>query len=87
MLKSILAGASQNIPYARGFTIAEIQRIDFSKLDLREAFEDLMKNYSPSKLQGTGKKIGERLDTIKKELSPSVLSPHSKQQPKQRPEA
>lgn len=74
-------------PLCRGFTIAEIQRIDFSKLDLREAFEDLMKNYSPSKLQGTGKKIGERLDTIKKELSPSILSPHSKQQPKQRPEA
>lgn len=28
-------------PLCRGFTIEEIQRIDFSKLDLREAFEDL----------------------------------------------
>ena len=74
-------------PMCRGFTIEEIQRIDFSKLDLREAFEDLMKNYNPTKLQGTSQKIGERLDTIKKGLSPSVLTPNSKQPPKQRPEA
>lgn len=69
-------------PLCRGFTIEEIQRIDFSKLDLREAFEDLMKNYSPQKLQGTGQKIGERLDTIKK-----GLVPNSTKQPSQRPEA
>ncbi len=69
-------------PMCRGFTIEEIQRIDFSKLDLREAFEDLMKNYNPSKLQGTSQKIGERLDTIKQ-----GLSPNTKQQTKQRPEA
>ena len=69
-------------PLCRGFTIEEIQRIDFSKLDLSEAFEDLMKNYSPSKLQGTGQKIGERLNTIKQ-----GLVPHSTKQPLQRPDA
>jgi len=69
-------------PLCRGFTIEEIQRIDFSKLDLREVFEDLMKNYNPSKLQGIGKKVGDRLETIKKGLIPKAT-----QQPKQRGEA
>ncbi|MBY0501699.1 MAG: conjugal transfer protein TraN [Alphaproteobacteria bacterium] len=69
-------------PLCRGFTIEEIQRIDFSKLDLREAFEDLMKNYKPQKLQGMGQKIGERLDIIKKGVAPGT-----KKQQKQRPEA
>ena len=44
-------------PLCRGFTIAEIQRIDFSKLDLREVFEELMKNYKPGKIQGQDKKL------------------------------
>ncbi|MBL8677434.1 MAG: hypothetical protein JNJ47_08505, partial [Alphaproteobacteria bacterium] len=65
-----------------GFTIEEIQHIDFSKLDLREAFEDLMKNYKPQKLQGTGQKVGERMEIIKKDMLP----PNQKQ-PRQRPEA
>ncbi|MBX9786235.1 MAG: conjugal transfer protein TraN [Alphaproteobacteria bacterium] len=89
-------------PLCRGFTIKEVQRIDFSKLDLSEAFEDLMKNYKPQKLQGMSEKIGERLDTIKRGLgppghnssraSPSGLNPSgassstAKQAP-QRPEA
>jgi conjugal transfer mating pair stabilization protein TraN len=78
-------------PLCRGFTIREIQRIDFSKLDLREVFEDLMKNYKPQNLQGMGQKIGERLESIKKGLSPSRTSPGAssstaKQTP-QRPEA
>ncbi|OJW46973.1 MAG: hypothetical protein BGO67_09760 [Alphaproteobacteria bacterium 41-28] len=66
-------------PLCRGFTIEEIQRIDFSKLDLREVFEDLMKNFNPGKMQGIGNKVGERLETIKK----GVLSPTEKQ-PQQR---
>ena len=37
-------------PLCRGFTIEEIQRIDFSKLDLSEVFEDLIKNYTPAKM-------------------------------------
>jgi conjugal transfer mating pair stabilization protein TraN len=89
-------------PLCRGFTIKEIQRIDFSKLDLSEVFEDLMKNYQPQKLQGMGEKIGERLETIKRGLgppghSPSGLNPsgasssslrsRAKKLPKQRPEA
>lgn len=68
-------------PLCRGFTIEEIQKIDFSKLDLREAFEDLMKNYKPEKLQGLGQKVNERLEIIKKGLIPK-----SQQQPKQRNE-
>ncbi len=62
-------------PLCRGFSIEEIQRIDFSKLDLREVFEDLMKNFNPGKLQGIGQKVGGRLETIKK----GVLSPTEKQ--------
>ncbi len=69
-------------PLCRGFAVEEIQKIDFSKLDLREVYEDLMKNYNPTKLQGTSQKIGERLDAIKK-----GLAPNTKQQPQQRPEA
>ncbi|MBX9621606.1 MAG: conjugal transfer protein TraN [Alphaproteobacteria bacterium] len=97
-----LGWGSPKEPLCRGFTISEIQRIDFSKLDLSEAFEDLMKNYSPQKLQGMGEKVGERLDTIKKGLSPSGSSPsrtspsgasssrirsRAKKPPPQRPEA
>ena len=62
-------------PLCRGFSIEEIQRIDFSKLDLREVFEDLMKNFNPGKMQGIGQKVGERLETIKQ----GVLSPTEKQ--------
>ncbi|OJW49668.1 MAG: hypothetical protein BGO67_03955 [Alphaproteobacteria bacterium 41-28] len=62
-------------PLCRGFSIEEIQRIDFSKLDLREVFEDLMKNFNPGKLQGIGQKVGERLEAIKQ----GVLSPTEKQ--------
>jgi len=69
-------------PLCRGFTIEEIQRIDFSKLDLREVFEELMKNYKPGKIEGLGQKIGDRLETIKKGMVPG-----SHQQPKQRPDA
>jgi len=73
-------GDAEN-PLCRGFTVEEIQRIDFSKLDLREVFEDLMKNYRPSKLQGMEKRIGERLEAIKK-----GMTPNSKQQSHQRSE-
>jgi len=68
-------------PLCRGFTINEIQRIDFSKIDFSEVFEDLMKSYNPTHLQGVGKHIGERLETIKK-----GLAPNTKQQTKQRNE-
>jgi conjugal transfer mating pair stabilization protein TraN len=45
-----LGWGSPKEPLCRGFTISEIQRIDFSRLDLSEAFEDLMKNYTPDKM-------------------------------------
>ncbi|OJW54568.1 MAG: hypothetical protein BGO67_10490 [Alphaproteobacteria bacterium 41-28] len=66
-------------PLCRGFSIEEIQRIDFSKLDLREVFEDLMKNFKPGKMQNIGKKVNDRLEIIKKGLIPKAP-----QQPKQR---
>jgi len=44
-------------PICRGFTIEEVQRIDFSKLDLREVFEELIKNYKPGKIQGQDKRL------------------------------
>ncbi len=74
-----LGWGSGKEPLCRGFTIEEIQRVDFSKLDLREVFEDLMKNYAPGKTQNIGQKVNERLETIKQ-----VLIPKATQQPKQR---
>ncbi|MBY0501641.1 MAG: conjugal transfer protein TraN [Alphaproteobacteria bacterium] len=50
-------------PLCRGFTIAEIQRIDFSKLDLREVFEDLMKNFKSGKQEGMRPKGSEKIET------------------------
>ena len=69
-------------PLCRGFTIEEIQRIDFSKLDLREVFEELIKDFKPGKQGGTGKHIGARMEAIKQ-----GLRPETERQPKQRPEA
>lgn len=73
-------------PLCRGFTVNELQRIDFSKLDLREAFEDLMQKFQTGKnksnVPGMSKHIGERMETIKKGMVP----PTQKQKP-QRPEA
>lgn len=71
-------------PLCRGFTISEIQRIDFSKLDLREVFEDLMKNYKPGKMGDISRQVGERLETIKGGMAPKGLSPTTKQQPQPR---
>ncbi|MBP9691878.1 MAG: conjugal transfer protein TraN [Alphaproteobacteria bacterium] len=70
-------------PLCRGFTVQELQRIDFSKLDLREVFEELMQKFQTGKKKSNapvmGKHIGERMETIKKGLVP----PNQKQ-PKQR---
>ncbi|MBA2611167.1 MAG: conjugal transfer protein TraN [Alphaproteobacteria bacterium] len=66
-------------PLCRGFTISEIQRIDFSKLDLREAFEDIMKNFKPGKMGDISRQVGERLEVIK-----GGMVPNAKQQPNQR---
>ncbi len=72
-------------PLCRGFTVAELQRIDFSKLDLREVFEELMQKFQTGKNKsnapGMGKHIGQRMETIKKGMVP----PNQKQ-PKQREE-
>lgn len=69
-------------PLCRGFTIDEIQRIDFSKLDLREAFEDLMQNFKPGKIDNISQKINERLEIMK-----NGMRPKTEPQPKQRSEA
>lgn len=66
-------------PLCRGFTISEIQRIDFSKLDLREVFEELMKNYKPGKMGDIGRQVGERLEMIKKGMVPNGKDPQQKQ--------
>lgn len=66
-------------PLCRGFTIEEIQRIDFSKLDLREVFEELMKNYKPGKMGDIGRQVGERLEVIKKGMVPNAKQPQVKQ--------
>jgi conjugal transfer mating pair stabilization protein TraN len=80
-----LGWGSPKEPLCRGFTIEELQRIDFSKLDLREAFEDIMQRFQTGKNKsnapGMGKHIGERMETIKKGMVP----PNQKQ-PLQRPE-
>jgi len=69
-------------PLCRGFTISEIQRIDFSKLDLREVYEDLMKKFNPGKMKNMGKKLEDRMQIIKQGVDPK-----KKQQPNQRDEA
>jgi type-F conjugative transfer system mating-pair stabilization protein TraN len=56
---------SPEAPLCRGFTVEELQRIDFSKLDLKEAFE----TYQPGKLQNVNKKLKERLESIKQGVS------------------
>jgi hypothetical protein len=66
-------------PLCRGFTIQEIQRIDFSKLDLREVFEELMKNYKPGKMGDVTRQVGERLEVIKKGMVPDAKQPQTKQ--------
>jgi conjugal transfer mating pair stabilization protein TraN len=66
-------------PLCRGFTIEEIQRIDFSKLDLREVFEELMKNYKPGKMGDIGRQVGERLEVIKRGMVPNPKMPQSQQ--------
>ena len=38
---------SAQYPNCRGFTAEELQKIDFSKLDLSEITEDVMKNFKP----------------------------------------
>nr|MBA3814731.1 conjugal transfer protein TraN [Alphaproteobacteria bacterium] len=74
---------SPKSPLCRGFTISEIQRIDFSKLDLREVFEDLMKNFKPGKMGDISRQVGERLEVIKGGMAPKGISPNAKQ-PSQR---
>jgi hypothetical protein len=73
-------------PLCRGFTVEEIQRIDFSKIDLSEAFEDLMQQFqtgqNKSNVQGMGQQIGDRMESIQKGLKPPT-----EKQPPQRPEA
>lgn len=66
-------------PLCRGFTIEEVQRIDFSKLDLREVFEELMKNYKPGKMGDIGRQVGQRLEIIKKGMVPNAKLPQAKQ--------
>jgi len=66
-------------PLCRGFTIQEIQRIDFSKLDLREVFEELMKNFKPAKMKDITKQVGERLEVMKKGIVPDAKQPQVKQ--------
>lgn len=66
-------------PICRGFSIQEVQRIDFSKLDLREVFEELMKNYKPGKMGNITKQVGERLEVIKRGMVPNAKMPQPKQ--------
>ena len=64
-------------PLCRGFTLDEIQRIDFSKLDLREVFEDLMQTYKGDKLntKDMGNTINDRMKTIQKSLIQNPTKP------------
>jgi len=55
-------------PDCNGFSVHELQRIDFSRLDLREAFEDLMQNFSPGKVQNVNQQIKDRLDIMKESI-------------------
>jgi len=70
-----LGWGEAEFPLCRGFELEEIQKIDFSKLDLREVFEDLMKTYSPDKLKGTATHLKDRLETIQRGMMPNSKIP------------
>ena len=79
-LKLILDGEKPSILFAVDLQLRKSKELTFLNW-IWEAFEDLMKNYKPEKLQGLGQKVNERLEIIKKGLIPK-----SPQQFKQREE-
>ena len=56
-------------PICRGFSATELQKIDFSKLDLREVFEDILRRFQPSKAKPVEAALKERMKTLKKEFA------------------
>ena len=74
-------------PQCRGFTVDELQRIDFSRLDLREVFEELMQDFQPGKIQNVNQKIQERLEIMKESVrhqDPALKGRAPGQSPQQR---
>jgi conjugal transfer mating pair stabilization protein TraN len=59
-------------PNCRGLTVEELSRIDFSKLDMREVFDEVMKKYKqpdfPALQEKTSKKIQENIQNIEQGL-------------------
>lgn len=62
-------GSPEN-PNCRGFTPQELSRLDFSKMDLSELFEDIQKNFKPQSSKNITDSISlERLQQNMKNLS------------------
>jgi conjugal transfer mating pair stabilization protein TraN len=51
-------------PQCRGLSIEEIQRIDFSKIDLREIHEDIMKNMKVPAADTIGRSLKSRMQAM-----------------------
>lgn len=70
-------------PVCRGFSIDEIQKIDFSKIDLREVFEEVVRTYRAPDLSVMKKQIEGRMQDIQKSIKPNM---NLKKLPSQRKE-
>lgn len=68
-------------PVCRGFTLDELSKMDMSKMNFQEIFEDVMKNYkmpdAKSLQEKTSQKIQENLKNIENGSKIRVLNPKS----------
>ncbi len=64
-------GSAEN-PNCRGFTVEELSRIDFSKIDMRELFEELMQKYRTPNLEAVQQKTTERIQDNMKKMESGV---------------
>lgn len=60
-------GDAEN-PICRGFSVEELQKIDFSKLDLRSVYDDLMKKYKAPQTKLMEKQLHDRMNSIQESL-------------------
>lgn len=65
-----LSWGSPESPSCRGFTVEEVSKIDFSKLDMRELFNEVMQKYRAPQMEDIQKKTTKQLQENLKSLQP-----------------
>lgn len=69
-----------NQPQCRGLSVQELSRIDFSRLDMSELYQDVMANYHAPDLNKLRQSVSERLDQLQTSLkgaqTPQALPEH-----------